>query len=76
MADRQFPVVFKKEVVGRFEVSTIIHDGGRGHAESMLFPADESVEELGGPFPYKSGADAATVHAEMVERARQDSAEH
>lgn len=62
------PKVFRNQVVGRFEVSTIVHNGGRGHAECMLFSAANWRDEQ---IPVGTGADPEEVHARGVEKARE-----
>ena len=62
------PKVYRKEVVGTFEVSTIIHK--RGWAESMIFNHPE-WDAPGGPNPYATGPDPDETHAQMVAKAQQ-----
>lgn len=67
----QMPKVYRKEEVGVFEVSTIIHRAG--HAESMLFYIDDSRQQRE-PNPRVLGMDPEDTHAQMKAQAEEWSA--
>ena len=64
----KMPKVYRKEEVGVFEVSTIIH--ADGHAESMLFYKDDDGQQRD-PNPRTTGADPKATHAQMKAQAQE-----
>ena len=65
----KMPKVYRKERVGVFEVSTIVHNDG--HAESMLFYPDSLKITRHGANPYVTGADPEAAHAQMKAQAEE-----
>lgn len=65
----KMPKVYRKERVGVFEVSTIIHP--RGHAESMLLYPDSLKITRHGANPYVTGKDPEATHAQMKAQAEE-----
>lgn len=61
----EFPLQYKSAEVNGYLVSTIVLDGGRGIAESVVF-ADGDDSGVA----YARGWDRDAVHAEMVDKAR------